>query len=103
MSAQKPNRRRFQRVRIPNDTHMRCWGDSFRGVIRVLGEGGMFIDTIHPSPSGAEMDVQIDGAEPIRAHCVARGHEPGLGMGVEFVGLARTDVARIRDLMARYV
>ncbi len=102
MYPQKENRRQFQRVRIPFEVHVRCWGDGFRGVVRVLGEGGMFIDTIHPSPNGSELDVVIDGTEPIRTRCVSRDQEPGLGMGVEFLRLARAERARIRELISRY-
>ncbi len=102
-SPPKLNRRKYPRVSIPTDVHVRCWSDSFRGVVRVLGEGGMFIDTIHPSPNGLEMEVVIDGAEPIHARCVSRVHEPGLGMGVEFQEMERVERLRIRELISRYV
>lgn len=103
MAPARQNQRRFHRVRIPSGVHVRCRGDSFRGVIRVLSEGGMFIDTIHPSPVGAQLDVVIEGAEPICARCISRDHEPGWGMGVEFVSLAQQDRVRIRELVSRYV
>ena len=115
MNRPKPNRRRYRRVRIPADVHVRCWGDGFRGIVRVMGEGGMFIDTIHPSASGLELELVIEGggrdrlegvgkpSEPIRARCVSRYHEPGLGMGVEFLGLEPAGRIRIRELISRYV
>src|SRR5437867_1919209 len=91
MYPAKPNRRRFPRVHIPPEAQLRCWGDGFRGLVRVLGEGGMFVDTIHPHPEGAEMNVVIEGKYTIQTHCVTRNHEPGWGMGLEFIELPETE------------
>lgn len=102
MVEQRPNRRRFPRVKIPAGTHVRCWGNDFRGLVRVLGEGGMFVDTIHPASNGAEVDIVIDSGEPIRARCITRDNEAGQGMGVEFVSLNQEDRTRIRELIAKF-
>ncbi len=99
---QKENRRRFPRVTVPPDAQLRCFGDSFRGRVRILGEGGMFIDTIHATPDGTEQDVVIEAGESIQVRCVTRVHEPGWGMGVEFVAMHEADRARIRELIARF-
>jgi len=102
MLPQKSNRRRFPRVLLPANLHVRCWGDGFRGRLRVLGEGGMLIDTIHPLPDGTEMEVTIeDDGQPLHVSCISRDHEPGSGMGVEFIRLSETDRGRIRELIAR--
>lgn len=103
MGAFKTNRRRFDRVVVPHQTQLRCWSEDFRGRIRVLGEGGMFIDTIHPRPDGSEMDVVIEAGELIRARCITRNHEPGWGMGVEFIGLREHERSRIRELVSRFL
>lgn len=103
MLPQKTNKRRFRRVVLPFDVHVRCWGPGFRGRLRVLSEGGMFVDTIHPPPDGTELEVVIEADPgPIRACCVSRDYEPGSGMGVEFVRLPEADRARIRELIARF-
>ena len=60
----------------------------------------MFIDTIHPQPNGAELNVLFEVANPFRARCVTRDVEPGWGMGVEFVGLEQGDQVRLRELLA---
>jgi hypothetical protein len=103
MLPQKPNRRRFPRVLLPGHVNLRCQGEGFRGRLRVLGEGGMFIDTIHPLPDGTEAEVTIlaDG-EPIHVRCVSRDHDPGCGMGVEFLRLCEVERDRIRELIARF-
>lgn len=102
MQLSKENRRRFRRVLVPPDAQLRCWGESFRGRVRVLGEGGMFVDTIHTSPDGTEHEVIIEAGEHIHVRCVTRDQEPGWGMGVEFVGLQEVERARIRDLVSRF-
>ena len=88
---------------FPPTVNLRCWGEGFRGRLRVLSEGGMFIDTIHPRPDGTEMEVSIEAeGEPILVRCVSRDHEPGSGMGLEFVLLRETERGRIRELIARF-
>ncbi len=104
MLPRKSNKRRYQRVLLPYDYHIRCKGKDFRGRVRVLGEGGMFVDTLHPSPDGTEMEVIIEaGQEPIRTRCVSRDHEPGCGMGVEFIELPEMERDRIRELISRFI
>jgi hypothetical protein len=63
----------------------------------------MFIDTIHPPLDGTEVEVTVEvEGEAIRLDCVSRDHEPGSGMGVEFVGLREIERGRIRELIARF-
>jgi hypothetical protein len=103
MLPQKSNRRRFQRVVFAPSVNVRCWGEGFRGRLRILSEGGMFIDTIHPRPDGTEVEVTIEGeGEAICLRCVSRDYEPGSGMGLEFVRLQETERGRIRELIARF-
>lgn len=102
MLPERVNRRRFPRVNVPADAQLRCFGDSFRGRVRILGEGGMFIDTIHATPDGTEQEVVIEAGETICVRCVTRLHEPGWGMGVEFIGLPEIERARIRELITRF-
>lgn len=96
-------RRRFRRALVPHETLVRCWGDGFRGRIRVLSEGGAFIDTIHPSPPGAEFQVTIEGTEAIRTQCISRMVDPGWGMGVEFVNMGHVERAKLRELVCRFL
>ena len=103
MNTRKPNRRRHPRVTLPDHYHLRCASDRFRGRIRVLGEGGMFIDTIHPPPDGTEVDVIIEAGDTIHVRCISRDHESGWGVGVEFLQVAPDDRDRLRDLISRFV
>jgi len=103
MLPQKSNRRRFRRVVFPPSVNVRCWGEGFRGRLRILSEGGMFVDTIHPPLDGTEVEVTVEAeGEAICLRCVSRDHEPGSGMGLEFVGLQETERGRIRELIARF-
>ncbi len=95
--------RRFPRVLVPHNTLIRCYGADFRGRIRVLSEGGAFIDTIHPSPPGSEFEVTIESPLPIATHCVARMIDPGWGMGVEFIGLGLPERTKLRELVGRFL
>lgn len=63
----------------------------------------MFIDTIHPRPDGTDVEVTIEvEGEAICLGCVSRDHEPGSGMGLEFVRVRETERGRIRELIARF-
>lgn len=103
MRSQAIKKRRYPRAVIPHSVQLRCWGDTFRGRIRILGEGGMFIDTIHPHAGSAEFEVTIEAEQPIVARCITRELEPGWGMGVEFVAMPDDDRVRIRDIVSRYL
>jgi len=95
--------RRFRRVTVPHEMLVRCWGDGFRGRIRILSEGGAFIDTIHPSPPGTEFQVTIEGAQTICTQCISRMVDPGWGMGVEFVAMGQVERAKVRELVCRFL
>ena len=98
----KANRRKYQRVRIPPEVHLRCWGDDFRGLVRVLGEGGLFVDTIKPTSNGVELQITIEIDKPIQARALTRYHEAGEGMGLEFVDLPADQRNRIKQLVSKY-
>jgi hypothetical protein len=101
--AGQQTKRRFRRALVPPQFLLRCWGEGFRGRVRVLSEGGAFIDTIHPSPPGAEFDATIEAGDAIRVRCISRDLDPGWGMGVEFVALAESDRTRLQDLVGRFL
>jgi hypothetical protein len=94
--------RRHRRVRIPADSQLRCSFAGYQGMVTVLSEGGMFVDTVVSVPDGTEFDVTIDGIPPLRARCITRDHKPGWGLGVEFVGMQPRAMAALRELLARY-
>lgn len=96
-------KRRYPRAVLPHGVQLLCWGDTFRGRVRILGEGGMFIDTIHPHSGGIEFEVTIEAEQPIVTRCMTRGVEPGWGMGVEFTVLSDDDRVRIRGIVSRYL
>jgi PilZ domain len=69
-----------------------------------LSKRGMFINTARVFPEGAVLNLQfsllLTGAE-IRTRCEVRYCHPGVGVGVEFVGLPSSDRKIIEREIAR--
>lgn len=83
------DKRRYARVHVRDGVHIACEGlePKFRGLVRVISQGGVFIQTIRTFPRGTRLRIQIsfDG-EVLNVDCIARDIEP-LGIGVEFLPL----------------
>jgi len=99
----KEDRRRYDRILIPEDKLLSCEGVSrpLRGKISVLGTGGMYIRTTDAYPAGTELELRIrNDAETLETPCVVRDVAPG-GLGVEFTWVRGPVEERLKKLMAR--
>jgi hypothetical protein len=67
-----------------------------------ISAGGMFIDVYDPLPPGTRFGLRFQ-LEPPPIHARAQVHyvQPRIGMGVEFLDLAREDRERIREIVER--
>jgi hypothetical protein len=70
-----------------------------------LSTGGMFINTTRCFPEGAILNLHfgllLTGAE-VETRCEVRYCRPGVGVGVQFVGLSAQAERRIEQEIARY-
>jgi hypothetical protein len=61
---------------------------------------GMFINTLDSFPEGAVLKVRFRLARsnhPVQTRCEVRYCLPGVGVGVEFIGMAPSDEKAIRE------
>jgi len=77
---------------------------AIRGTVRNLSRGGSFFLSTHLLPVGHSFDMQIQlpGAEPIRAVGEVRYHHQyaeGVGMGIRFVRLGGADLSQISQFV----
>lgn len=70
-----------------------------------LSTGGMFINTARSFPEGAVLNLRfgllLTGAE-VATRCEVRYCRPGVGVGVQFVGLSAQAKRLIEQEIARY-
>ena len=99
----KEDRRRHDRILIPEDKLLSCEGVSrpLKGKISVLGTGGMYIRTTDAYPAGTELELRIrNDGETLETPCVVRDVAPG-GLGVEFTWVRSSVEEKLKKLMAR--
>ncbi|HJY88303.1 MAG TPA: PilZ domain-containing protein [Candidatus Acidoferrales bacterium] len=99
----KEDRRRHDRVVVPEDKLLDCEGVSraLQGKISVLGLGGMYIRTADVYPVGTELELRIrSGAETVETPCVVRDVIPG-GLGVEFTWVRGSLEQKLQKLMVQ--
>lgn len=96
--------RRNQRVRLPEETLLRCEGvgTSLDGRVSVLGLTGMFIRTRDTHPVGATLVLRLYASDTVvvEGQCVVRDVLPG-GMGVEFSVISEKDEQALKRLLER--
>ncbi len=96
--------RRNQRIRLPEESLLRCEGigTPLDGLVSVLGLTGMFIRTRDTHPVGATLVIRLYGSDKdiIEGQCVVRDVLPG-GMGVEFSVISEQDQLALRHLLER--
>lgn len=65
-----------------------------------ISASGCYVETILPAPIGASLiaDLWI-GEEKITTRVLVRTSDPGVGMGIEFVGLKPEDQQRFQDYL----
>jgi len=104
MTASSENRRRFDRVELPQTRWLACQamgeGIHVDGAVSVISSGGMFIRGAKAQPIGTRFEIKMRNiADVVEAHCVVRNHQ-GDGFGVEFIEMRpkfRDNLERIID------
>ncbi len=99
----KEDRRRTDRVLIPDDQLLPCEGINrpLAGKVSVVGSVGMYVRTNNRYPAGTELDLRVqDGDETLELTCVVRDVEPG-GLGVEFTWLRGAQAEKLKSFVAR--
>ena len=100
-------RRTTRRVHTVENISVRYEGRTAEMAARLpdVSTGGMFINTSQRFPEGAILNLRfrlaISGAE-IETRCEVRYCQPGVGVGVEFIGLSAEASEAIQHEIALY-
>jgi hypothetical protein len=96
-------RRRAGRVALIRDIEYAGEGNRTRRRLTDLGPNGVYIDTTGPLPMGSEIDLRftLPDDHVVSATGVVRYHQPGVGMGIEFVEISEDDRDRIKRWVDR--
>ena len=94
------NKRRFLRHRISYPIEMR---DDRGGGVPMhtnasdIGGRGCYVETLVPFPLGTPVHISFwIGEEKISTAAMVRASDPGVGMGIEFIGLAEEKQIRFQ-------
>jgi hypothetical protein len=84
------NRRRFARHRISYPLELRA--EKLPAPLRVnvtdISGGGCYVESVMPLPVGTPLQIDLwIGEERVSPNAVVRTRDPGVGMGIEFIGL----------------
>lgn len=91
-------RRRSPRHPFRADVEIEWGSTTLRASINEIGGTGMFIESNDPLWVGAEFRARMLLELQLEVNCVVRRVVPGVGMGVEFVGLTEEARARVEKL-----
>jgi len=104
-SSPKQNLRRFQRfkTRLPIELHEhRSGGAPMQTNATDISGRGCYVETFLPLPRGTVLEVTFwADAEKIHTSAVVRASDPGVGMGIEFVGLDEETQIRLQGILQR--
>ena len=65
-----------------------------------ISASGCYVETILPAPIGTSLNADLwIGEEKITTRVLVRTSDPGVGMGIEFVGLKPEDQQRFQDYL----
>jgi c-di-GMP-binding flagellar brake protein YcgR len=93
-------RREYRRANYVADVEIERGSATERVHTSNLSLGGMLVETMNPLWLGAEFRARILlGAKPVEVDCAVKRVIPGVGMGVEFVGLKPADRERLQQLL----
>jgi len=98
------NRRRFYRHKISFPLEMK--DERVNTPMRVnstdVSGNGCYVETIYPLPKGTmvKADIWIE-SEKITTSAVVRASDPGVGMGIEFIGLTDETKQRVQEYLDR--
>jgi hypothetical protein len=100
MAAAKKERRRHQRVLVPEGRIIRAQGTRPRleGIVSIIGPGGMFIRTRDSQPCGTVLKLKLkDSTFSFRVLGTVR-HVEENGLGVEITGITPEDEQKLKAL-----
>lgn len=88
--TQPQERRRFPRIPIIIEIYYQSESPVIRSRLADLSEGGLFVDTVNPLPTGAEVKFRFQlPAQPREAPLVGLAkvawNQATVGMGIEFL------------------
>jgi hypothetical protein len=94
------NRRRFARHRISFPLEIR--DERVNMPLRVnatdISGNGCYVETVMPLPVATALRVDIwIGDDRVSPSAVVRTRDPGVGMGIEFIGLSEDIKVRLQD------
>jgi len=102
-SAGLPNRRRFPRHRLSIGLELSdpVSGQRLRARSTDVSVGGCYIETILPLAVGTRLEIEmwIDPSK-VSAMAIVRTCDPGVGMGIEFIGVSQEKERQLEDLLA---
>jgi hypothetical protein len=94
--------RREPRVSLSSEVDCEVDSGHVRWRFADISAGGMFIDVYDPLPPGTRFGLRFQlEPPPISARAQVHYVQPRIGMGVEFVELAKDDRERIREIVNR--
>lgn len=93
--------RRHERLLIPDGRNIQveCPGPTMKGLVTVIGLGGMFIRTKDWQPYGTVVEVKL--ADPLvtfEAECTVRNVSEN-GLGVEITGITTENEQKLKTLL----
>lgn len=89
-SKHSSNRRRFARHRIsyPLEVRAQNLATPLRVNVTDISGGGCYVESVMPLPVGTPLQIDFSiGEERVSPNAVVRTRDPGVGMGIEFIGL----------------
>ena len=95
-------RRRFRRYRVSVGVELSesPSGNKTRACSSDVSVGGCYIETILPLAVGTRLEIEM-WVEPskVSACAIVRTCDPGVGMGIEFIGVTRDKEQQLEDLL----
>jgi PilZ domain len=102
--AQGQNRRRFARhkVSLPMEIRDERVNTPMRVNANDISGNGCYVETILPLPKGTTLKVEFwKETEKVTTTAVVRTCDPGVGMGIEFIGLPQEDRQRLQEYLEK--
>jgi PilZ domain len=105
-NSYKPERRRHQRILVPNGRAISASGSaasgqgSVDGLVSIVGLGGIFLRTKISLPTGTVVQLTIvDPHVTIEVECTVRNLESN-GIGLEFTRITHENRLKLKSLLS---
>lgn len=97
------DRRRYRRVETGYPVTLFCQGETYRVKATNLSIGGVFIATKLPLQAGALVHLRLTLPDRafLQATAQVRFVQPEVGVGVRFLEISETDLAKINDIIEK--